>query len=195
MSRFYSEKEIKSASQKHKKQPGSKNITEATFGRTRTTSRPWSKLQKEIYNLMDDKAELQIHQSLYRMQSQRGSTDIPRYFITLGRGDDQEVIFDYPNAAKHATVEQHLDNTVLYNSTMSKISETLRQYIDTPKTELLEKTFEDDIFGITEILKCADRRIGKRNIGVLKALILTGTMKQIMKDRCVKVINQRFPKD
>lgn len=188
---YYCQKKTKkTGSHKHEKQPGSKGNPSCKT--LKCTDRPWSKLQKEIYNLLDKKAQLQIHQSLYRMQSQRGSSDIPRYFITLGKGDEQEVIWDYPKHAEYATVEQHLDSTIIYSTTMSKISETLRQYIDTSRDELIEKTFEDDIFGITEILKCADRRIGKRSVGVLKALILTGTMKQWTKDCCMKVLNKRF---
>ena len=52
----------------------------------------WSKLQSEIYNLLDKRIDIQIHCSVYRMKSNWGSTDLPRYWITLGK----EIIFDYP---------------------------------------------------------------------------------------------------
>jgi hypothetical protein len=54
--------------------------------------RPWSKLQKQIYNLLLPKLGLQIHCAAYPMRSQCGSTDLGRYWITLGR----EIIWDYP---------------------------------------------------------------------------------------------------
>ena len=60
--------------------------------------RPWSKLQKEVYLLVDPKLEFQIHCVAYRMCSQWGSTDLPRYWITL----DKETIFDYPKQFIHS---------------------------------------------------------------------------------------------
>ena len=53
--------------------------------------KPWSKLKKELVKLWDDSINLDIHQSVYRMDSERGSTDLPRYFITLNK----EIIFDF----------------------------------------------------------------------------------------------------
>ena len=52
----------------------------------------WSSLQREIYKLIDENINFQIHLSRYRMDSTYGSTDLPRYWITL----DGETIFDYP---------------------------------------------------------------------------------------------------
>ena len=51
----------------------------------------WSKLQKSLYLIVADNVDFQIHCSVYRMKSQRGSTDIPRYWITIGK----DIIFDY----------------------------------------------------------------------------------------------------
>ena len=52
----------------------------------------WSTLQRELYKIIDEHIKFQIHLSKYRMNSQYGSTDLPRYWITLG----DEIIFDYP---------------------------------------------------------------------------------------------------
>ena len=52
----------------------------------------WSKLQSEIYKIMDEEINLQIHCSVYPMNSRYGSTNLPRYWITL----DKEILFDYP---------------------------------------------------------------------------------------------------
>ena len=52
----------------------------------------WSTLQKNLDNIIDEQIVFQIHISKYRMDSQYGSTDLPRYWITVGK----EIIFDYP---------------------------------------------------------------------------------------------------
>lgn len=45
----------------------------------------WSKLQREIYKLIDSGIGFQIHCSVYRMDSRWGGTDLPRYWITVAR--------------------------------------------------------------------------------------------------------------
>jgi len=52
----------------------------------------WSKLAKRLYELVDESIDFKLHCTVYRMQSRHGSTDLPRYFITLAG----EIIFDYP---------------------------------------------------------------------------------------------------
>ena len=52
----------------------------------------WSTLQRDLYSIIDTSIDFQIHCTKYRMQSKCGSTDLPRYWITLGG----EIIFEYP---------------------------------------------------------------------------------------------------
>ncbi len=52
----------------------------------------WSKLQKELYLIIDPTIDFQIHCVAYPMRSRYGNTALPRYWITLGK----EIIFDYP---------------------------------------------------------------------------------------------------
>ncbi len=108
----------------------------------------WSKLQKQLYLIIDDKIDLQIHCSVYRMKSQRGSTDLPRYWITL----NNKIIFDYPKIT--AAKENYP-----YVTEISDISNLLKEYLDTPKEQIITKTFDSDKYGITNLLKAADRRI------------------------------------
>ena len=54
--------------------------------------KPWSKLKRDIYKIIDEKINFQIHCVAYRMDSQYGSTNLPRYWITLGK----ETLWDYP---------------------------------------------------------------------------------------------------
>lgn len=114
----------------------------------------WSKLQRQLYLLIDPKIDFQIHCAVYRMDSQRGCTDLPRYWITLGK----EIIFDYPKQFIKS------DSPYPYLTDVSAISEILREYIDTPLNLLPDKQFEKDEWGITDILKCADKRLGVSRI-------------------------------
>jgi hypothetical protein len=108
----------------------------------------WSNLQKQLYLILDNKINLQIHCSVYRMNSQRGSTNLPRYWITLNR----EIIFDYPKIS--VSKEDYP-----YTTEISDISELLREYLDSPKEQILAKNFGNDKYGITNLLKAADTRI------------------------------------
>ena len=108
----------------------------------------WSNLQKQLYLILDNKINLQIHCSVYRMNSQRGSTNLPRYWITLNR----EIIFDYPKIS--VSKEDYP-----YTTEISDISELLRGYLDSPKEQILAKNFGNDKYGITNLLKAADTRI------------------------------------
>ncbi len=115
-------------------------------------SKRWSKLQREIYKLIDESINMQIHCSIYRMDSQYGSTDLPRYWITLGK----DIIFDYP---------KQFDRDVYpYITEISNISDLIREYIDTPLEDIPDRQYEKDKWGLTDILKAADRRIGRKKL-------------------------------
>lgn len=132
----------------------------------------WSKLQRELYRIVAPDIGLQIHCSRYRMQSQYGKTDLPRYWITL----KDEIIFDYPKqfvgedgAIRTLREKEPWDgHGYPYVTDISEISKMIREYIDTKKDEVFEKPFENDYWGLTDILKAADRRNGKRRLESLK---------------------------
>lgn len=152
----------------------------------------WSKLQKQIYLLIDKNINLQIHCSVIRMKSQRGSAGLPRYFITL----DKDVIFDYPKQfinkklpdemAIYSLIENVAPNVqelYPYITEISDISELFREYIDTPLDDLYEKEFISDEWGLTDILKSADRRIGLSK--------LKGFISKTQNDATQKIIASR----
>lgn len=130
----------------------------------------WSKLQRELYKVIDPTINFQIHCSVYRMGSRWGSSDLPRYFITL----DNEIIFDYPK--QFINEKKELKNlsrdsiamTYPYNNDISDISDLFKEYLNTPKEELLDKHFHNDYWGLINILKAADKRIGKRRLEILR---------------------------
>ena len=130
--------------------------------------RRWSKIQRELYKIVSEDINFQIHCAVYPMNSERGSTDLPRYWITL----DKEIIFDYPK--QFATGDGMVRNLTgfeagyPYTTDISDITDLIREYIDTPKEELLTKIFNRDFWGLINILRAADRRIGMRRLNKLK---------------------------
>lgn len=116
----------------------------------------WSKLQKSLYLIVSDKVDFQIHCSVYRMNSQRGITDLPRYWITIGK----EIVFDYPKQF----INDKANKSYPYETQISDISDCIREYIDCPVNLLPEKKFESDLWGLTDILKAVDKRLGKAKL-------------------------------
>ena len=129
----------------------------------------WSKLAKRLYELVDESIDFKLHCTVYRMQSRCGSTDLPRYFITLAG----EIIFDYPkdfvlkSGGVKSLAQGALTKIYPYGNDISDIGELIREYIDTPKDELFKKHFDADEWGLANILKAADKRIGKRRLQIL----------------------------
>ena len=115
----------------------------------------WSKLQKAIEALFVTEPQIRIQCRSYRMGSQRGSTNLPRYWVTL----DKEAIWDYPKDFKVG-----VENGYPYQTDVSTISDLIRRYIDTPLEQLLIQSFDDDLWGLTDILRAADRRLGRERL-------------------------------
>ena len=128
-------------------------------------SKPWSKLQKEFYLLRAEGLDLQLQCRAYRMDSQRGSTNIPRYWITLGK----EIIWDYPkDFINKINPNRENPKSYPYKTDIPDISKLIREYIDTPKKEIMIKIFENDYWGLINILRAADKRIGNKRLSDLK---------------------------
>jgi hypothetical protein len=156
----------------------------------------WSKLQREIYNLLMPDVKLQIHCVAYRMASAQknnkragvnwgGNTLLPRYWITLER----EIIWDYPKDFMEQEVPYSdykgermamLKEIYPYTPYTLNISNLFRQYIDTPKDLLLDTVFDGDKWGLTDILKAADRRVGKGKLAAWRATINSSAVDKIL---------------
>ena len=128
-------------------------------------------MQRELYKIVDESIDFQIHLSMYRMDSQYGSTELPRYWISLGK----EIIFDYPKQFVcfdngHCFIKNLKGKKMRYpyQTDISDISDLIREYIDMPRSELLSKHFENDCWGLINIFRAADRRLGKRRLEALK---------------------------
>lgn len=141
-------------------------------------SKRWSKLQSRLYNLMDPAINFQIHCVLYEMNSNDGwhGNKLPRYFITI----EKEIVFDYPK--NFDTKKNYPFNVYPWITDISEISNVIEEYIQCSEAELLN-VFENDEWGITDILRVCDRRIGKRRLHKIKDTITNETLLKIVAKR------------
>ena len=135
--------------------------------------RPFSKLKKQIESLFVPELKIKVCCISYPIRSQHGSSSIPRFYVQVGK----ETIWDFPKdfPIKNANYHCWKDQTT--------ISELIREYIDTPISELLNKKFtlehirridqylwenyQDDYdfkLGLTDLFKASDRRLGKEKL-------------------------------
>ena len=142
-------------------------------------SKRWSKLQSRLYNIIDPDINMQIHCSLYEMNSNNGwhGNKLPRYFITI----DKEIVFDYPK--DFDTTKKYGFNSYPWDTDISGISNVIEEYIQSPKDKRL-KEFSNDKWGITDILRVCDRRIGKRRLRQL----IDSTSNEVL----LKIIHKRL---
>jgi hypothetical protein len=156
--------------------------------------RPFSKLKKVIESLFDEKLTMQFCCISYPIRGQWGhNNSIPRYYVKLGK----EIIWDFP---KDFNLK---DISFYYWAEFNHINEIVREYIDTPIENLLNKEFthekndfmhqqinpnEKEIlvfeYQLTELFKAADRRIGKEK--------LLNWAKEISNPKVDKILELRF---
>lgn len=141
-------------------------------------SKRWSKLQKRLYNLMEPSLDFQIHCVLYEMNSNDGyhMNKLPRYFITIGK----EIVFDYPK--DFDTKSLYGFDSYIWDGEVSRISYLIEEYIQRPKSELF-KEFENDRWGLSDILRICDRRVGKRKLREFKDSVENETLLKIIDKR------------
>ncbi|MCH5234598.1 MAG: hypothetical protein J1E16_04835 [Muribaculaceae bacterium] len=109
----------------------------------------WSKLKRDVECLMAPKLDFKIYANAYNIEE---SIPVPRFWITVGG----KIIWDWPKDY----IEQ--EGWYFYDSTI-KISQLLRDYLNTPESELLSKQFEDP-FRLVPILRVCDKRIGEKQL-------------------------------
>jgi len=111
----------------------------------------WSQLKKLIESLFDPSLNLQIHCTVHRSE---GGPNIGRYWIVLNK----ETIWEEPRKVIPSLVAGTA------NPVATEITAVLRDYLDTPREEILTKAFAADKWGLVEVLRAADRRVGKRRL-------------------------------
>ncbi len=160
----------------------------------------FSKLKKEIEKLFDQRLDMQFCCSAYPMRPKNGyaTRSIPRFYVKIGK----DIIWDFP---KDFEVEPMSSEWCNRNG----ISALVREYIDTPVAELLEKEFKGEfksfkhtprrkghpektytnqsdmevVKSLTDIFKTADRRVGKQKLYIWAAKSDTPQVEIIMNVR------------
>ena len=130
----------------------------------------WSKLQKQLYKIMDSTVKFQMHCSVFKTKSawnagqkagiSKKKESIPHYWITV----NGETVWDFPN--NYIDNDSLVDGFTLkevyfYPDNYNWIADVLRNYINTPKEQLLTIKFDNDKFGLVDVLRKYDRRISK----------------------------------
>lgn len=141
-------------------------------------SKRWSKLQSRLYNLIDEDVNFQIHCALYEMNSNNGwhGNKLPRYFITI----DKDIVFDYPKDCD--TTWKYGHNSYPWDTDINQISNLIKEYIECPKSDIM-KDFELDRWGLIDILRVCDRRIGKRKLVELREKITNKKLLEVIDKR------------
>jgi hypothetical protein len=170
----------------------------------------WSKLRSRVEGLFVPQLDLQLHLSMYRMASQRGSHDVPRYWLALGK----EILWDYPRdfqgtdrvsgeisfaPGRYEEILADLDDEERewleeeesrygdaeypYINATSWISILLRRYTDAPLPGLIDREFPLDRWNLTDLLKIADRRLGKRKLSLKYAHHENSRVRRILEVR------------
>jgi len=140
----------------------------------------WSKLQSRLYGLMDPAVDFQLHCALYEMNSNNGyhGSKLPRCFITVGK----EIVFDYPK--QFDTTRLYGRNSYPWDGEISDISDLIEAYIQRPEAALMQP-LEGDAWGLTDLLRVCDRRVGKRRLRKLRETAAHEALRRII-DRRLK---------
>ena len=118
----------------------------------------WSKLKKLIEDLFAPGLPLQIHCTAIRttLHNEGSLAEVLGVFkVCLGKN----VIWNFPRQFVNEEMV-YPDGGNQYSFGVRDLNELLRDYLDTSKNVLLKKEFTRDFFGLTNILKAADRRLG-----------------------------------
>ncbi|RYD39760.1 MAG: hypothetical protein EOP83_36285 [Verrucomicrobiaceae bacterium] len=133
-----------------------------------TPNKPrWSKTKRDIESLFADGLDLQIHANVYTHGSGPSQQQLPRHYAVL----DGTIIWDFPHDYL-ASVNPDADRVIPYPlypywkglGNKSDPASIFRDYIDTPRDELLTREIEHDDHDLGDILRAADRRIGRTRL-------------------------------
>ncbi len=120
----------------------------------------WSKLQKQIYRIIDTRVPLQIHCLDVTKAPGNGSLNhLGLYQVRLGK----LLIWNFPKQFV-STLAKADDGGNGISYCVSDLNKIVREYLDTQRDALPEKSFDNDLFGLTDILKAADRRLGAHRL-------------------------------
>lgn len=117
----------------------------------------WSKLNAQISQILVEDLPLRLQCTQIRrnpMNAGSLATELGVFTVYLGKlliwdFPKQFVMFQttYPGGGNH------------YSYTVSDLNQLLREYLDTPRDQLLANEFTRDFFGLCHLLRAADRRL------------------------------------
>ena len=148
----------------------------------------FSKLKKRIESLFAPDVNLKVRCTAYGYDGWAGYRELPRLWITL----DKEIIFDFIKDFKDLRVSRlvHYINNhsamvdfPIYYPDIMFVNALIQEYIETPADILFDHVFPDDHFGLTDILKAADRRIGKNRLLILRDKTQSESAKKVIEVR------------
>ena len=122
-------------------------------------SAPWSKLKARVEALWDPALPRAIHCTAYaNNRSRKGESRLSRHWLVLSK----EIIWNFPGdfmgEASRGRPVPHCDPHFANGG--GYISDLLREYLDRPVADLF-KPFEADGWELTDVLRAADRRLGR----------------------------------
>lgn len=132
----------------------------------------WSKLQRKLYTITIKAFQIHVAKYSQKGQTAKATNLLPRYWITVGK----EIVFDYPTLFEDKGYYPWTDD-------MSNISEVIFNYILCEKDCLLNYYDINDRYGLVDILKACDKRIGKRRLEDLKGFINNSYALKIIEQR------------
>jgi hypothetical protein len=126
------------------------------------------------------------------MHAVYGRTGLPRYWITVG----DEIVWDYPKQVQdHWLPGSKPPHYYPYGTDIREISELIEEYLATPREELLDKRFENDHWGLVNILKAADRRFGTRRLSTLRRKIGNAAARRVLDRRAARTGGESWRRD
>ena len=117
----------------------------------------WSKLQAQLALILLEELDLRVQCTQIRRTSENAGSlavELGVFVVHLRKN----AIWDFP---KHfVTFETRFPDGGDYLSySVSDLNSLLREYLDTPRDQLLSKEFSRDYFGLCDLLRAADRRL------------------------------------
>lgn len=124
--------------------------------------KPWSKLKTQIEGLWPADLGLGIRCTTYPYNAHGSTVRVSRYWMTLGK----VIVWDFPGPflyddRKRGGPVEYVHRG--YSNGGSVISELLREYLDRERDRLFEP-FEADCWECVDMLRAADRRIGRERL-------------------------------
>ena len=128
----------------------------------------FSKLKARVESFFDPRLKLRLYCTKVRMVSQYGNTDLPRYYLKMGK----KIVWELNKSEYYP-----------YDEKTSLVSDLLRTWIDTKPKDFINVKRDIELISLFEILSCADKRVGQRTLKKFKDIYFSEPAKKIIEKR------------